>query len=74
MRQLRADPDVRLTTVEAHNGRRPVPQQQMALLALCSTTTADPREPLCYAVLTFGSGYPRLLTGLRQAFPALSMS
>lgn len=73
-RQLQRDPRVRLTTVDAYDGRQQVPQQPMAVLALSSAATADPRESLFYAIVTFGAGYPGLLAELRQAFPALSTS
>lgn len=67
VRQLRRDPHVRLTAVESYDGRHELPQQQMALMALCSAVAADPRESLFFAVVTFGRDYRRLFAGLREA-------
>lgn len=74
---LGTDARTPMTTVPSFDGKHDnVSQQYAALPALWSAATPDGLtagvETLFHATVTFGSGYPRLFTEVREAFPALS--
>lgn len=75
--RLRADTRAPRTAVGSYDGRDDrVSQQHMALPALRSAAADTPLAAalgaLFHATTTFGNQYPRLLTELRQTFPALA--
>jgi hypothetical protein len=76
-RLLEGDPHVRRTSVASYDGRiESLSQQHMAVPALWSAATGDPLggalESLFHAMVTFGTGYRRLLSEVRDAFPELA--
>lgn len=77
--RLRTDSRVRRSAVRSYDGRHErFSQQHAALPALRAAAAADPLaaavETVFHAIVTFGEGYPALLTEVRQAFPGLSAS
>jgi hypothetical protein len=76
-RLLRADPQVRFTTVTSYDGQfENVSQQHMAVPTLWSAAADDPLraalESVWHAITTFGIDYRRLLAELRESFPELA--
>ena len=72
-RFLDADPAVPRTAVPSYDGRHDrISQQHAALPAVPAAGEADPLaaalQALFHAVVTYGSGYRRLLAEVREVF------
>jgi hypothetical protein len=74
---LRDDRRAPQTSVASHDGRHSrISQQHMAIPSVFAAARTEPLaaavEAIFHAVVTFGSGYRKLLTELRHEFPELA--